>query len=181
MLLKISQSAAWTLNPPSHAHLGRFFVQRFVEHFGENHQCLQSLIFYCTDFSSRPSFQNWGIFHMFMQLHFFIWSKRAGEASMILSSDGIQSQVKSPPAATSVYRFSLFQVLTMLNFLLNFIRFSSVFRKIPHCSVWGGACATSAVHEQVHFASFPPKTTHCNIVFFSLWGWEKARLNCDYM
>lgn len=98
---------------------------------------------------------------------FFTWSKHAGEVSRILSSDGIQSQAKSLPAATGVYHFSLFQVLTMLNFLLNFTRFSSVFRKIPYCSEWC-VCTTSVGHEQVHFASFPPKTTHCNTVFFSL-------------
>lgn len=98
---------------------------------------------------------------------FFTWSKHAGEVSRILSSDGIQSQAKSLPVATGVYHFSLFQVLTMLNFLLNFTRFSSVFRKIPYCSEWC-VCTTSVGHEQVHFASFPPKTTHCNTVFFSL-------------
>lgn len=119
---------------PSHPHPRHAFVQRSAEQFGKNHRCLQSLIFYCTDFFSRPSFQNWGIFHMFMQLWFFTWSKRDGETSRILSSEGIQSQAKSLPAATGIYCFSLFQVSTMLNFL-NFIRFSSVFRKTPYCSV----------------------------------------------
>jgi len=106
---------------------------------------------------------------------FFTRSKRADEASGTLSSHAIQSQAKPLPAATGVYSFSLFQVLTLLNFLLNFIRFSSVFRKIPDCSVRGGVCAPPVVHEQGHFPPFPLKTAHCNIVFFSLEGCEKAR------
>lgn len=115
-----------------------------------------------------------------MQLLLFACSKRAGDASRILASDGIHSPAKSLPAATGVYSFSLFQVLTMLNFLLNFIRFSSVFRKDTRLLRLRGVCATSVSVSKFILLPFPLRVL--TVILFSFpSNVEKRHMNVPFM
>lgn len=159
-------SATWTLNWPSHPTSGvslckglQISLGKIIDAYGPSFFTVQTSL---PDPASRT-----GTFFICLCNSNFLPG-----LNMPVKHRGFCLQMgyghKSLPAATGLYSFSLFQVLAMLKFLLNFIRFLSAFRKIPYCSRWGGVCTTSVVREQVHFASFPPKTTHCNTLFFLL-------------
>lgn len=94
-------------------HLGHFFVPRFAQHFGDNHQCLQSFIFHCPDSPlPDPAFRTGAFFSLFMQLWFFpglnVPVKHQGFCLQVGHSRKLHHCLR-------VYHFSLFQVLTSIS------------------------------------------------------------------